>query len=276
MSELSKVAPVTVWMAPSTGPYSKDIWAPELHFYDGKFYLYFAGDSNNDGHRIYVLENSSPDPTFGKWVMKGKVADLSNDLWAIDASTFEYKGHRYIVWSGIEPGTKSCNTNIYIAELSNPWTLNTTRVKLSSPTYDWEMVGCPINEGPEALISPTGNLFLSYSGGGCGTDNYALGLLSLAENGSPLNATHWTKSPTPVFVKDPANGAYGPGHNGFFKSLDETQYWIIYHAKNQTNQGCGALRNPRIQQLTWNSNGTPNFGVPVKIGSPIPKPSGET
>jgi GH43 family beta-xylosidase len=88
----------------------------------------------------------------------------------------------------------------------------------------------------------------------------------LAENESPLNATHWTKSPTPVFVKDPANNAFGQGHNGFFKSLGETEDWIIYHAKNLTNQGCGVLRNPRIQKLTWNSNATPNFGVPVKIG----------
>jgi GH43 family beta-xylosidase len=72
MSELSSVAPVTVWMAPSTGPYSKHIWAPEIHFYDGKFYLYFAGDDGDiDHHRVYVLENSSPDPTFGTWVMKG-------------------------------------------------------------------------------------------------------------------------------------------------------------------------------------------------------------
>lgn len=140
------------------------------------------------------------------------------------------------------------------------------------------MIGAPpnVNEGPEALISPTGNLFVTYSAAGCWTDNYSLGLLSLAENGDPLNATHWTKSPTAVFVKNPAGGAFGPGHNGFFKSLDETEDWIIYHANNQTNQGCGSKRNPRIQKFTWNANGTPNFGAPVPISTPIAKPSGET
>jgi len=72
MSELNSVSPVTIWMPPSTGPYSGQIWAPEIHFYDEKFYVYFtADDGNNNNHRIYVLENASPDPTFGTWNFMG-------------------------------------------------------------------------------------------------------------------------------------------------------------------------------------------------------------
>lgn len=160
--------------------------------------------------------------------------------------------------------------------MSNPWTVNSSRTLLSKPTYGWERIGIAVNEGPEALISPKGNLFLTYSAGGCGTDDYSLGLLSLQPNGDPLNASHWNKSSTPVFVKNPQGGAFGPGHNGFFKSLDETEDWIIYHAKNQTNQGCGDLRNPRIQKINWSNMDTPIFGTPVAIETPIPKPSGET
>lgn len=205
----------------------------------------------------------------------GKVYDPNNDVWAIDPSTFVYKGQRYFIWSGInnDPGW---NQRIFIASMSNPWTLNSTRVLISSPTYDWEMSGTNVNEGPEGLISPNGNLFITYSASGCSTDNYCLGLLSLQENGDPLNSSHWSKSSTPAFSKNTSNGAYGPGHNGFFMSLDETEYWIIYHANNHTNQGCGGTRNPRIQKFTWNANGTPNFGVPVQINTPIQKPSGET
>src|SRR5947207_9270336 len=29
---------------PATGPYSHDIWAPEIHFLRGKWYIYFAAD----------------------------------------------------------------------------------------------------------------------------------------------------------------------------------------------------------------------------------------
>jgi len=33
---------VVVWRKPDTGPMSQLIWAPELHWIDGKWYIYFA------------------------------------------------------------------------------------------------------------------------------------------------------------------------------------------------------------------------------------------
>jgi GH43 family beta-xylosidase len=52
--------------------YSKEIWAPELHYIQGKWYIYFAADDdNNDNHRIYVLESTTPQ---GNYVFKGKIA----------------------------------------------------------------------------------------------------------------------------------------------------------------------------------------------------------
>ncbi|PYY14537.1 MAG: glycosyl hydrolase family 43, partial [Acidobacteria bacterium] len=89
-----------VWTPPATGPYSHEIWAPEIHFLQNKWYIYFAADAgNNRTHRIWVIENSSPDPMQGAWVMKGKVADPS-DKWAIDPSVFEASGKMYLIWSG--------------------------------------------------------------------------------------------------------------------------------------------------------------------------------
>ena len=66
MSQLKKAVVNTVWTPPATGPYSKDIWAPEIHFLQNKWYIYFAADDgDNKNHRIYVLENSSADPLSG-------------------------------------------------------------------------------------------------------------------------------------------------------------------------------------------------------------------
>jgi GH43 family beta-xylosidase len=90
-----------------------------------------------------------------------------------------------------------------------------------------------------------------------------------------MNATDWTKTPTPVFSTQPGNGAYAPGHNGFFTSRDGKQQWILYHANASAGQGCGDARNPRMQPFTWNSDGTPHFGTPVMINVAIPKPGGE-
>lgn len=280
MSELSKAQPVTIWTPPTTGAYSKEIWAPELHNIGGKWYMYFAADDGtNDNHRIYVVENDNADPTSDSWTFKGKVADAMADRWAIDASVFQYNNKLYMIWSGW-PGATNGEQDIYIAEMSDPLTIKGSRVQISAPTYVWEKMGTQgglptVNEGPEALINPKGQLFLTFSASGCWTDNYALGLLTLKPGGDPLVATDWTKSPDPVFSSQPANGAFAPGHNGFFVSRDGKQNWLLYHANSVAGAGCGNARSPRMQSFTWNSDGTPNFGIPVKINTPIAKPSGE-
>ena len=52
-----------VWQPPDSTMYSKQIWAPELHLIENKWYFYFAADDGkNENHRMYVLENSSADP----------------------------------------------------------------------------------------------------------------------------------------------------------------------------------------------------------------------
>ena len=277
MSDLKDAPKFTVWTAPATGDYSHDIWAPELHYINSKWYLYFAADNgDNATHRIYVLENASADPLAGTWTFKGKVADSTADKWAIDASEFDMNGQLYLLWSGWA-GDVDGRQDIYIARMSDPWTISGSRVLLSSPTNNWERVGGPtyVNEAPEALKNAAGNLFLTYSASGCWTDNYCLGLLTLQPGTDPLIAANWSKSTGPVFSENDASGAYGPGHNGFFKSADGTEDWLLYHANNSAGQGCMDNRNPRIQQFTWNTDGSPNFGSPVKINTPVKKPSGE-
>lgn len=45
----------TVFVPPSNTSYSKQLWAPEIHFINSKWYVYFAADNgNNNNHRMYV------------------------------------------------------------------------------------------------------------------------------------------------------------------------------------------------------------------------------
>ncbi len=119
-----KTAPrKTVFLPPPGTPYSKGLWAPELHFINNKWYLYFAADSGrNESHRLWVLENGSADPMKGKWNLKGRMVDSSNK-WAIDGSVFKHKGQLYMVWSGWE-GDVNGRQDIYISKMKNPWTLD--------------------------------------------------------------------------------------------------------------------------------------------------------
>ncbi|WP_146894893.1 glycoside hydrolase family 43 protein [Adhaeribacter aerolatus] len=274
VSRLSQSPLNTVWTPPAGTSYSTNLWAPELHFINGKWYIYFAADDTRDiNHRLYVLENTAADPTTGEWVFKGKIADTS-DKWAIDGTVLEYNGQLYFIWSGWRGENDPGIQQLYIARMTNPWTLEGTRAMLSEPTYAWEKNGL-VNEGPQILKNSSGRVFLVYSASGCWTDDYALGMLTLKEGGNPLIPGDWTKSPNPVFKTKPASNAFGPGHNSFFKSPDGKEDWLIYHANSVAKQGCGDTRNPRIQPFTWNADGTPNLGEPVSTGSPIPRPSGE-
>ena len=271
----------TVWTPPATGPYSRDVWAPELHYLRGKWYLYFAADSGrNESHRLWVLENPAADPLEGTWTMKGQLTDATNK-WAIDGSVFEHKGQLYAIWSGWE-GDRNGEQDIYLAKMANPWTIEGPRVRVSRPTYEWEKNGdlgsasnpphVNVNEGPEVLVH--GNkLFLIYSASGCWTDFYALGMLTASVSSNLLDPASWQKSPAPVFQQDPADSVFAPGHNSFFKSPDGTQDWILYHANAEPGQGCGRFRTPRAQQFTWNADGTPNFGTPVEVGVPLAVPA---
>ena len=60
---LKTAVPKVIYEAKQGTPYSKQLWAPELHVIDGKCYIYVAcDDGDNHNHRMYVLENGSDDP----------------------------------------------------------------------------------------------------------------------------------------------------------------------------------------------------------------------
>jgi len=277
MSKLGSTVPKTVYTPSNGAANSRNVWAPEIFFFDGKWYIYYtAGNGSDISQRTWVLENSSADPTTGTWIDKGRLFATNADFWAIDGSVLELNGNRYFMWCGRSDVTNvNLTQSIYIAKMTNPYTLEGPATKLTEPEFNWEKNGFGVNEGPEALVSPDNKIFLIYSASYCGTDDYALGMLSLKAGGNPLAKTDWTKSDQPIFIKQPQNSAFGPGHNSFFKSPDGKENWIIYHANSATNQGCADKRNVRMQKFTFKADGSPDFGIPVATGLQIAKPSGE-
>lgn len=272
VTDLVTMAPTTVWLAGHTpGDYNRNIWAPDLRSLNGRWYIYYTEQIDNDisTHRMFVLESQGVDP-LGPYTFKAKLATL--DFFAIDGTVLSVDGRRYFIYSGVPPGAGT--SNLYIAPMSDPWTLAATPTVLSRPTNAWEQIGDgETNEGPQPLYHD-GRTFLTFSASHCATPDYALGLLTYT-GGDPLNPASWQKSTGPVFAKSPDNGVYGPGHNGIFTSPDGTETWLVYHATDNPAGHCGSERSTRIQKIDWHADGTPDFGTPAAPGTPLPIPSGD-
>ncbi|UEG52181.1 family 43 glycosylhydrolase [Mucilaginibacter daejeonensis] len=288
MSLLAVAPETTVWTPPSGTEYSANLWAPELYFLSGKWYIYFAAESSTvpDSHRMYVLENANSDPTTGTWTFKGKITDTT-DQWAIDGTVLTIGTSNYFVWSGWDSNASKYKQYLYIAPMTNPWTVSGARVRISSPTNNWERyepsgsLGAGVNEGPIALQKDASSpVFIIYSGSRYGSDNYCLAQIQLSTGADPMVAANWINKKQ-VFVKSDAAQVYGPGHNGFFTSsytdpngVSRTENWFIYHARTVASTPNGG-RPPRMQKLTWNSDGSPNFGTPASSSTKLGVPIGE-
>jgi hypothetical protein len=157
---------------------------------------------------------------------------------------------------------------VFIASMSNPWTLSSHPVRITRPEYNWERAGIPVNEAP-AVLKRNKKIFISYSAANTGS-NYCMGLLTASDSGDLLDADSWRKSSTPVMASNDTTGQYGPGHNSFVMSEDGTEDIIIYHARPYAEINGDPLYDPnrhtRAQKLYWNIDGTPNFGIPVADG----------
>jgi GH43 family beta-xylosidase len=267
LGELTTAEARTVWAKHPHGPMGAHIWAPEIHFIDGKWYIYFAAGRAEAiwDIRMYVLENASPDPLQGEWTEKGQIK-MNWESFTLDATTFVHRGTRYLAWAQAAPPAKG--TNIYLAKMDTPWSITGKQVALTKPELPWETVGHRVNEAPSVLIK-NGRLFLTYSASA--TDaNYCLGLLTAKEDADLLDPASWTKSPQPVFKSDPAASQYGPGHNSFTTTPDGKTDIHVYHARSYEKIKGDPLNNPdratRAQILRWKADGTPDFDTPVADG----------
>lgn len=255
----------TVWTAHPSGPMSKHIWAPELHFLFGKWYIYFAGGEMDDPWKIrpYVLECQGSDPIRDPWIEKGKMQaapedEFSFQAFSLDATVFQVKDVWYYVWAE-KVGVGRQISNLYIAKMKNGYSLETTQVLLTTPDYDWERRGFWVNEGP-AVIMRDGKIFLTYSASDTGV-NYCMGMLTADADSDLLDPRSWTKERWPVLKSDDAKGVYGPGHNSFTTDAAGRDI-LVFHARTETEIVGDPLYNPNrhamLQPIRW-ENGRPVF-----------------
>lgn len=245
-----------IW-APKGAEHGYQLWAPELHHLEGRWYVYYsASDGKMANHRTYVLVADDP---FGPYRSLGTVADPRHDVWSIDLTVFSHDGGLYAVWSGWEAAADDFPQNLYIAPMSDPATISGERRCLSRPEHPWEMSVAPVNEGPEVIRHPeTGRLFLLYSADASWTHAYKMGLLAWT-GGDVTDAASWEKQEEPWFT--------GGGHGCVVDTPTGSRF--VYHRK-VTDEPGWADREIRSTPLTWDAGGFPVVGPGHTVESQAP------
>ncbi|MCD7969238.1 MAG: glycoside hydrolase family 43 protein [Alistipes sp.] len=265
------------------------MWHPLIINRDGVWYIYFtADDGNTDNHQFYVAANPAADPLEGRFEMLGRISTDPDNNWAIHAHVFQYDGQWYMVWSGWESRRVYVETQcIYIARMADPMTLETRRVKLSEPEYEWERQWVDpdgtkqpypifVNESPFFFDNElTDKLYLFYCASGQWTVFSCVGMLTAEKGSDILDPDSWTKSPEPVFKQSPGKGVYGPGLMHIIPSPDSTEYYMVYKARTEEMNLPGVDHyGIWMQKLDFSADGRPEPGIPAAVGELLPKPSG--
>lgn len=255
-----------IWTKHESGDMSKHIWAPELHYLDGKFFIYFAASRAEEIWRLrpYILECLGPDPMTDEWVERGMIQRSDDDIYSfksfsLDSTILENKGEYYYIWAEkVSVGIGI--SNLYIAKMKSPTKLSTPQVLLTTPDYDWERVDIWVNEGP-AVIKKDGKIFLTYSASATG-ECYCLGMLSINEDADLLDPRAWQKEKKPVLASDREKGFYGPGHNSFTK-LPDGRDVCVFHARTYLEIEGDPLYDPNrhtmLMEVKWNDKSYPVF-----------------
>lgn len=256
----------SIWIKHESGDMSKHIWAPELHYINGKFYIYFAASREEEKWRLrpYILECAGSDPMNDEWIERGMIQRSDDDIYSfkafsLDATILEHKGQYYYIWAEkVSVGIQI--SNIYIARMESPTKLSTAQVLLTTPDYDWERVDIWVNEGP-AILKKNGRIFLTYSASATG-ECYCLGMLSVDENADLLDPREWKKEKKPVLSSDREKGFYGPGHNSFTK-LPDGRDVCVFHARTYLEIEGDPLYDPNrhtmLMEVKWDESGWPIF-----------------
>ena len=278
LEDVNLAEPVTVWTSPVLDPVpdgwpapdtvsgyrGSNIWAPEINYINGRWYIYASGDNLNYPYKsnfVIVGDTADAQKPYSSAIFLAKGIDGS--VWQ-DPATDKI----YFSWTG--------DKKIRLAEMSSPTELvANSEIIISQRDYPWEFKGPGggINEGP-VFLQKNKKVHIVYSSSATKGPDYVLGMLTCS-NGDYMNISSWEKSSVPVFMRQDENEVWGTGHNCFTKSPDGTEDWIVYHAK-EAQKTTKWDRGTRMQKFAWDENDYPIFGEPYPTYIPLPLPSDGT
>ena len=229
------------------------IWAPDISYRDGKFYMYYSVSAWMDfNSSIGYATNTTLDPKDPnyKWVDHGKVIDYRNGgegVNCIDPNLFvDSDGRVWLFYGSYQKGLRLVELNPETGLLKNPEKPEVT------------VLTNHLGEGV-FVIKVDGYYYIFASEGKCcagieSTYHVVMGR-SKDIKGPYLNkkGESWVESKSTMFLE----GNYeepGRGHNGFFTERDTT--FIAYHAYTRSAGGASLLN---IKPMYMDEEGWPTL-----------------
>ncbi len=258
--------------APSGWAWS-DLWAPEVVYERGTFYMYISatrrrssapggrrdeGEGDDSGRRLGLARSTTP---LGPFVWDE--APLL-DTWSIDGHPFRDDDGSLWLFYNIRTDETRLNgargTGTVCDRLLGPDRVEGRPARVTFPSQPWEgpYGDWYWNEGPYVL-KRRGVYYQLYSGGFHRDASYAIGI---AEARAPRGP--WTKDPdNPIFRS--AGRIAGPGHNSFVFGPDAATRYAVYHGYVEGEDG----RKVHLDRLLW-SGDKPQIAGPTDSDQPVP------
>ncbi len=198
-----------------------DFWAPEVHFYRGKFYLFASFKADGKCRGTHILVSDTPD---GRFVPVSEKPATPDNWECLDGTLYvDKRGAPYIVfcheWTQIKDG-EICALRLS-EDLSQA--IGEPRVLFKASQPSWAKVGLGNNnfvtDGPFLWRTESGRLLMIWSS--LESSDY-VEAVAYSDNGDITG--NWHHNDRLLFAKD-------GGHGMLFKSFDGKKYFV-FHSPN--------------------------------------------
>jgi GH43 family beta-xylosidase len=238
-----------------------DVWAPEVVYRDGKFYLYYTASKKSDDWRVGEMARrvgvAVSDSPRGPFVDSGAPVTPG---WAIDATVFKDPdgGDETMFYSYLyEPRLPGAGI---VADRMTAWNAVAGQpAHVTRGSEAWEdKDGDPnngslryTNEAP-TVIKRHGKYYMMYSGGSWDLPTYSLAYaMADAVPSGGLDGPGWRKIVPPILRS--SSTVEAPGHNSVVKAPNNVDDICVYHARTLPFLDPWN-RLPFVDRLYWNAD----------------------
>jgi GH43 family beta-xylosidase len=245
-----------------------EYWAPEVSYWNGRFYLYYSVGDGTLMHIRVALADQPAGPFHDSGVR------LTTEDFAIDPHVFVDNDTRWLFYATDFLTHSHVGTGTVRDRLLDPFTLDGEPAPVVRARHDWHLFdpqraekgGARWHtvEGP-TVLRHKGVLYEMFSGGNWKTDSYGVGY---AVAGDMETYAEWNQACDGVAVLPilrTTADVTGPGHNSVVRGPDNRGLYCVYH---RWNHDLGR-RQLAIDPLEWIGDELTVFG-PTHTPQPAP------